>query len=97
MQQWICMERSSRPPKAPPTPDMVKRTFSSGRPRAWAVCRWSTWSHWVARKRSTPPSSSGIARPDSGPRNAWSCMPMVYTSETTTSASVSGSPLTTGW
>ena len=32
MQAWICIERSSRPPKAPPTPPRVRRTFSGGRP-----------------------------------------------------------------
>ena len=42
------------------------------------ICFWSTCSHWVATYRSTPPSSAGTASPDSGPRNAWSCMPTSY-------------------
>ena len=33
MQAWICIDRSSRPPNAPPTPLSVRRTFSGGRPR----------------------------------------------------------------
>ncbi len=37
MQAWICIERSSRPPKAPPTPARVIRTRSGGRPRLAAI------------------------------------------------------------
>ena len=60
----------------PPTPASESRTFSSGRSRQGAICWRSTWSHWVATYRSTPPSSAGIARPPSGPRAAWSCIPV---------------------
>jgi CO/xanthine dehydrogenase Mo-binding subunit len=48
MQAWICIDRSSRPPKAPPTPLSVRRTFSGGRPRLSATWPWSTCSHCVA-------------------------------------------------
>ena len=72
------MLRSSRPPNAPPTPPSTSRTFSGGRSSEAASWSWSTCSHWVAMKRSTPPSSAGTASPDSGPRNAWSCMPTSY-------------------
>jgi magnesium-transporting ATPase (P-type) len=41
---------------------------------------------------ATPPSPSGTASPDSGPRNAWSWMPSSYTPDTETSPSASGSP-----
>ena len=92
MQAWICIDRSSRPPNAPPTPPRLIRTFSGGRSRAAAVWSRSTCSHWVATKRSTPPSSAGTARPDSGPRKAWSCMPTSYSPVTTTSAVAPGSP-----
>ena len=34
MQACVCIERSSRPPKAPPTPASVSRTFSGGEPQA---------------------------------------------------------------
>ena len=92
MQAWTCIERSSRPPNAPPTPPSTSRTFSGGRSSEAASWSRSTCSHWVAMKRSTPPSSAGTARPDSGPRNAWSCMPTSYSPVTTTSPSASGSP-----
>ena len=45
---WICIERSSRPPNAPPTPARWIRTSSSGRPRHGATCSRSTCSHCVA-------------------------------------------------
>ena len=48
------------------------RTCSGARPRHGATWSRSTWSHCVATWMSTPPSPSGTARPDSGPRNAWS-------------------------
>ena len=44
-------------------------------PSAEQIWRWSTCSHCVATNRSTPPVPSGTASPDSGPRNAWSCIP----------------------
>ena len=66
-QAWTCIERSSRPPNAPPTPASEIRTLSGGRSRLAATWSWSTCSHWVETNRSTPPSSAGIARPDSGP------------------------------
>ena len=84
-QAWTCIERSSRPPNAPPTPPSTSRTFSGGRSSEAASWSRSTCSHWVAMKRSTPPSSAGTASPDSGPRNAWSCMPTSYSPVTTTS------------
>ena len=68
------MDRSSRPPNAPPTPASVSRTLSAGMPSATEICPWSACSHCVATNRSTPPSSAGTASPDSGPRNAWSCI-----------------------
>ena len=71
---WI--ERSSRPPNAPPTPARWMRTISGWRPRHGATWSRSTCVHWVATWMSTPPSPSGIASPDSGPRNAWSCWPI---------------------
>ena len=92
MQAWACIETSSRPPNAPPTPASVKRTFSTGRSRQAATWSRSTCSHWVAIQRSTPPSSAGIASPDSGPRKAWSCIPTSYSPLTTTSASPGSSP-----
>ena len=49
------------PPKAPPTPARCSRTSSGGRPRLAATWPWSTWSHWVARCRSMPPSCGGHA------------------------------------
>src|SRR5881396_2894403 len=73
-------------------PAIVSRTFSFGRPRMPASCCWSTCNHWVAMCRSTPPSPSGIASPDSGPRGAWSCMPISYSPVTTTSARADWSP-----
>src|ERR1700749_3725105 len=86
------MNRSWRPPTAPPTPASVSRTISGGRPSAEQICRWSTCSHCVATYSSTPPSSAGTASPDSGPRKAWSCIPTSYSPTTTTSAMGSGSP-----
>ncbi len=64
---WICMERSSRPPNAPPTPARWIRTCSGSRSRHGATWSRSTWSHWVATWMSTPPSPSGIAMPGLGP------------------------------
>ena len=87
-----CIETSSRPPNAPPTPASVNRTFSTGRSRQAATWSRSTCSHWVAMHRSTPPSSAGTASPDSGPRNAWSCIPTSYSPVTTTSASPGSGP-----
>ena len=61
---------------APPTPDKCRRTLSGGKSRQGASCSRSACNHWVAIKRSTPPSSAGTARPASGPSGAWSCMPV---------------------
>src|ERR1035437_2202819 len=92
MHACTCIDRSSRPPNAPPTPASVSRTFPGGRPSAAQICFWSKCSHWVATYSSTPPSSAGTASPDSGPRNAWSCITTSYSPTTTTSATGSGSP-----
>ena len=48
MQAWTCIERSSRPPNAPPTPPSTSRTFSGGRSSEAASWSWSTCSHCVA-------------------------------------------------
>ena len=92
MHAWICIDRSSRPPNAPPTPPSDSRTRSGARPRLSATWSRSTCSHCVAMCSSTPPAPSGTARPDSGPRNAWSCIPTSYSPVTTTGAAASGSP-----
>ncbi len=58
--------------------DPGERHADLGTPAGRAPARSAAgrqWSHWVATYRSTPPSSAGTASPDSGPRNAWSCMP----------------------
>ena len=86
MHAWMCMDRSSRPPKAPPTPPSASRTFSSGSPRLAATWIWSRCSHCAATWRSTPPSPSGMARPDSGPRKAGSWVPTSKSASITTSA-----------
>ena len=61
MHPWICIDRSSRPPKAPPTPARVIRTLLGRAGRGWRHLARSTCSHCVATYRSTPPSSLGIA------------------------------------
>src|SRR5690348_2392034 len=66
MHACTCIDRSSRPPNAPPTPASVSRTISGGRASAAQICRWSTCSHCVATYSSTPPSGTGTASPDSG-------------------------------
>ena len=45
---WICIDRSSRPPNAPPTPARWIRTCSGSRPRHGATWSRSTCSHCVA-------------------------------------------------
>ena len=93
-----CRLMSSRAPNAPPTPPSTRRTCSSARPRQAAIWRRSSCIHCVATCSSTPrPSSSGMARAASSPRNAWSCMPMWYVPSTTTSPVASGSPWTMRW
>ena len=58
-----------------PPPPRWMRTCSGSRPRHGATWSRSTCSHCVATYTSIPPSPSGTASPDSGPRNAWSWMP----------------------
>ena len=74
--EWTCRLTSSRAPNAPPTPPRVSRTSSSGEPEAGGdlvavvVQPLGRDEQVDARRRR-----SGMARPASGPRNAWSCMP----------------------
>ena len=90
---WICIERSSRPPNAPPTPARWIRTCSGGE----AEARRDLVAVDVQPLRRDVDVDAALAvrdaSPDSGPRNAWSWMPDARRRRsTTTSPSASGSP-----